>query len=42
MPFIRGRYYINPIAGAAIERAREADADAGGDGGAGASWRCGV
>jgi hypothetical protein len=25
MPFIRGRYYINPIAGAAIERAREAD-----------------
>jgi hypothetical protein len=32
MPFIRGRYYINPIAGAAIERAREADADAGGDG----------
>jgi hypothetical protein len=35
MPFIRGRYYINPIAGAAIERAREADSDAGGDGGAG-------
>src|SRR5580704_924224 len=35
MPFIRGRYYINPIAGAAIERAREADADAGGDGGGG-------
>lgn len=25
MPFIRGRYYINPIAGAALEAAREAD-----------------
>lgn len=25
MPFIRGRYHINPIAGAALEAAREAD-----------------
>jgi hypothetical protein len=33
MPFIRGRYYINPIAGAAIEKAREADeADGSRDG----------
>lgn len=29
MPFIRGRYYINPIAGAAIERARDAEDEAG-------------
>jgi hypothetical protein len=26
MPFIRGRYHINPIAGAALEAAREAEA----------------
>jgi hypothetical protein len=25
MPFIGGRFYVNPIAGAAIERAREAE-----------------
>lgn len=25
MPFIRGRYHVNPIAGAALEAAREAD-----------------
>lgn len=25
MPFVRGRYHINPIAGAALEAAREAD-----------------
>lgn len=25
MPFVRGRYYINPIAGAALEAAREAE-----------------
>lgn len=25
MPFIRGRYHINPVAGAALEAAREAD-----------------
>jgi hypothetical protein len=31
MPFIRGRYYINPIAGAAIEKAREADDASAGD-----------
>lgn len=34
MPFIRGRYYVNPIAGNAIEAAREAEesADASQDG----------
>jgi hypothetical protein len=32
MPFIRGRYYINPIAGAAIEKAREADDSDSGSG----------
>jgi hypothetical protein len=25
MPFIRGRYYVNPIAGGALEAAREAE-----------------
>lgn len=39
MPFIRGRYHINPIAGAALEAAREAEealaAREGSDGGAG-------
>jgi hypothetical protein len=25
MPFVRGRYYVNPIVGGAIEAAREAD-----------------
>ncbi len=32
MPFIRGRYYVNPIAGAAIERAREAEDASGANG----------
>jgi hypothetical protein len=31
MPFIRGRYYINPIVGAAIEKARAADDSSSGD-----------
>jgi hypothetical protein len=33
MPFIRGRYYANPIAGEALEAAREAEARSGAAGG---------
>jgi hypothetical protein len=32
MPFIGGRFYVNPIAGAAIERAREAENASSADG----------